>query len=61
MIIIIIMITIIILIKVHFSFLTKNYDKELVRTANFDDEKVITSNLHRSKKNAFSKSLVVNK
>ena len=55
------MITIIILIKVHFSFLTKNYDKELVRTANFDDEKVITSNLHRCKKNAFSKTLVVNK
>ena len=57
----IIMITIIILIKVHFSFLTKKDDRELVRTANFDDEKVITSNLHRSKKNAFSKSLVVNK
>ena len=54
------MITIIILIKVHFSFSTKNYDKELVRTANFDDEKVITSNLHRCKKNAFSKTLVVN-
>ena len=55
------MITIVILIKVHFSFLTKKDDKELVRTANFDDEKVIISNLHRCKKNAFSKSLVVNK
>ena len=54
------MITIIILIKVHFSFLTKKDDKELVRTANFDDEKVITSNLPRCKKNAFSKTLVVN-
>ena len=47
------MITIIILIKVHFSFLTKKDDKELIRTANFDDEKVITSNLHRSKKKRF--------
>ena len=51
------MITIIILIKVPFSFLTKKDDKELIRTANFDDEKVITSNLHRSKKTLLVKAL----
>ena len=51
------MITIIILIKVHFSFLTKKDGKELIRTANFDDEKVITSNLHRSKKTLLVKAL----
>ena len=53
----IIMITIIILIKVHFSFLTKKDDKELVRTANFDDEKVIISNLQRSKETHLVKPL----
>ena len=51
------MITTIILIKVHFSFLTKKDDKELVRTANFDDEKVIISNLQRSKERHLVKPL----
>ena len=32
-------------------------DKELVRTANFDDEKVITSNLHRCEKTHLAKPL----